>query len=100
MTIPQNLSDPQTFGVLMLLLMVFWEVIKMAVQYFFKKLTGDQYITQGYCKTCTATREKDSGELNGLKKEIREELGTLRGILLVIAVKAQIPLDDLKDLVK
>ena len=59
-------------------------------------------MTRGECdknrKECPTSRT--TADLDVFKKEMRESLGMIKGVLLAIAAKANVPISDYEDLVK
>jgi predicted MarR family transcription regulator len=70
-----------------------WKTIELGGNYFFKKVTRDDYITKADCQNCVAKRDKE-------KDEVCERLAEIRGIVLIVAVKAGIRPEELTDLTK
>ena len=66
---------------------VAYKVLELAVGYFFRKLTKDDYVTKEDCKRC---EQQDS--------KLATEISTIKGILLVLAVKNEIPTEQLAKL--
>jgi hypothetical protein len=83
-------------GILVFVIMIGSELIKQGTQYFFKKLTKDDYLTKADCQSCSA--KGSSTDIRDLEKKFDERMGEMRGILLVVALKANIPMEDLKPL--
>lgn len=87
-------------GLLIVVAMIAWEGIRFGINYLLGRVTRDDYVTQHHCKQCPARNNGSATEINDLKKEIRENFGIFRGILLVVALKAGVPTDDLRDLMR
>jgi len=68
-----------------------WELTRQAISYFFKKLTKDDYITKSAHEGC---QKQGDEEL----KKLTQMVSTMRGILLVMAVKEGIPAEQLQKL--
>jgi hypothetical protein len=83
-------------GVLVFMIMVGSELIKQGTQFFFKKLTKDDYLTKADCQNCGA--KGSSTDIRDLEKKFDERMGEMRGILLVVALKANVPAEELKPL--
>lgn len=88
-------------AVLIVVAVIALKLIDLATTFFFKKLTKDDYITKAECvklrESCPSS--KTTNDLNEFKKEIRTSLGVIKGLLLGMAVKAGIPVEEYKDLV-
>jgi hypothetical protein len=76
-----------------LLILFFWKLIELGTQYFFRKLTRDDYVTKSDCTNCGKKRDATFEELN-------KSLSVVKGILLVVAVKGGVDTDELKSLTK
>lgn len=100
--IPVANGSVQIVGYIIAGLLTF-KFIDSAWNYFFKRLTKD-YITEQACGMCKQDRKNAdtirSEEFNLLKKEIREQLGVIRGILLVLVTKQEPSADQISDLTK
>jgi hypothetical protein len=70
------------------------ELIRLAIRYFFGKLTRNDYVTKTECKNCQAKGWGDAID------ELKTGFAEIRGILLILAVKAGIPAEQLRDLTK
>lgn|SRR5512145_283118 len=73
-------------------------LIELVVTYFFKKLTrvdqmDSEYITKVACDAC---RFQQSNRFSAIENQLSE----IKGILLVVATKCEIPIEDLKGLTK
>jgi hypothetical protein len=86
-----------------------WALIDVAIKTWVQKLNNvvenkAGYITEAACKNCQAQDRSEKSEiieaLNSIKTEMRERNGELRGILLVVATKANVPPEDLKVLTR
>lgn len=84
-----ELTKPVLYGLLVIAGAVVWQIISAISS----KIVGAGYITR-------TEYDQDQEKIDKLKEEIRTQMGTMRGIMLVIATKAQIPIDEIKDLVK
>lgn len=70
-----------------------WEAVKLAVQRLFKRAIDTDYVTEDQCSNCNAkARAKED--------DLRERLGELRGIVLVIAMKVGISEHDIQKLIR
>jgi hypothetical protein len=103
-----NLSSTE-IAVLLLVALIGREIVNLATRYFFKKVTRDDYVTKGDCQTCQlrakefvtksdceACAKQDDSTLNRLTAD----MSTVKGILLVMAVKQGVPAEDLKGLTR
>lgn len=86
-----------------------WKLTNKIIDNWFSKLNNvvenkSGYITETKCKSCKDADKTEKSEivtaLNSIKEEMRERNGELRGILLVVATKANIPPEELKVLTK
>lgn len=73
------------------------EVIKWAIKTFFQKTIDTEYRTVTACVQC---KTAEGADLNKFKKEVRDSFGMIKGLLMVIASKKELTLDELKELVK
>ena len=75
----------------------------LMIGYFFKRWNRE-YITKKVCDglrdSCKHALEKDDGKFNEFKKEMRDSLGIIKGLLLVLASGEKVSADDLKELMK
>lgn len=65
-----------------------YKVLELVIGYFFRKVTGDEFVTKKSCEACAKQGDGAVTKLTG-------EVATIKGILLVIAVKSDIPPDQL-----
>lgn len=95
---------PTQIAVLILIALVGRELITLATSYFFKKVTRDDYITKKDCEACQIRIQsyitKNDCEAcartdDNVIARLSSEMATVKGILLVIAVKQGIPPEDL-----
>lgn len=90
-------------GLVLVGALVVGEALRLAVRYFFKKITREDYLIKRDCEKCTEGRNKASEqrytELNEFKREVRTSLNMIKGILLVLATKGEIPLDKIDELI-
>lgn len=73
-------------------------LLKEVVTYLWKKfirVADGNYVTE---KNCTACRAEQSAADREFKKEVREALGQIKGILLVLASGEKVSLADLQKL--
>lgn len=70
-----------------------YKLLELIINYFFKRVTRDDYITQSACEACSKTDEATI-------KHLSDEVHTIKGILLVIAVKVQIDPSQLAKLTR
>lgn len=89
-----------SIGLMLVLAMIAWEGIRFGINYLLGRATSDNYVTRDHCTQCPARSLSSVTEMNDLKKEIRENFGIFRGILLVVALKAGVPTDELRDLMR
>ena len=68
-----------------------YKVLDHVVAFFFRKLTKDDYVTKKECEGCE--KQKDSS-----LDKITSEISTIKGLLLVLAVKNEIPPEQLAKL--
>lgn len=101
-----TLSTTET-AILILVALVGREIIQLCTGYFFKKVTRDDYVTKKDCeacvmrssefitkKACEACSKQDDGTLDRLI----DDMSTVKGILLVMAVKQGVDPEVLKGL--
>lgn len=69
------------------------KLISLGVEFTFKKVVQESYVTKSDCCTCRATLMERRGEIN-------EQIKIIKGLLLVIAVKVGIQEEHLKDLIE
>jgi len=94
---------------LIVMSMVGLKLTDLIVGYFFKKVTRDDYITKKDCEVCLmrtksfVTRE-DLDAMSRADDEILarliDDMSTVKSLLLVMASKQGIPVEDLKGLVR
>jgi uncharacterized membrane protein len=84
-----ELTKPIIYGVVALFVLIVWQLIASLVS----KRVDAGYITQ-------AQYQKDQDKLDELKREVRNSTGRIITAITIIAVKAQVPVDDIKDLFK
>jgi len=70
-----------------------YKVLDQVVVYFFGKLTKENYVTKTECAGC----EKQS---DTAMEKVSAEIAVIKGILLVLAVKNDIPPEQLVKLTK
>jgi len=68
-----------------------YELAKQVIAYFFKRVTRDDFITKTDCQQC----EKADADITA---KLTSEIATIKGILLVLAVKSGIPPEQLSKL--
>lgn len=86
-----------TMGTLLAALIAF-KLAEHAIAYFWKKFTKDEkFMTPDDCEKLRGGCSKHNADLND---GIREELGIVKGILLVVAVKMGIPENQWQRLTK
>lgn len=76
--------------------LVVGEFVRLGVRHVFRKIMRDDYVMQGSCDKC---REGSKGSQDAFKKEVRTSLGLIKGILLIVATKNEIPMDKLDELI-
>lgn len=84
-------------AILVLLVLVGREVISWLVTKFLTKTVGTNYVDTSMHSVCIRERET---ELNDLKKEVRENFGIIKGVLLVMATGKEVDEALLMKLVK
>lgn len=84
--------------ILVLAAVIIYKLIDLAVSYFFKRVTRDDYITKSDCAACKAKQTPD--DLEAFKEEIRDCISEFRGILLVVAINGGMKPEELKELTK
>lgn len=77
-----------------------WKLIELGGNFFFKKLVRDDYITKSQCEECSARQDASARQDESAYNELCDRLTELRGIVLVVAVKAGVSPEELKDLTK
>ena len=70
-----------------------YKVVDLVVTYFFRKLTKDNYVTKSECAGCEKAGDAAIDKISA-------EISTIKGLLLVLAVKNQIPAEQLAKLTK
>lgn len=70
-----------------------YKLLDQTISYFFRKLTKDDYVTKKECEGCE--KKKDTS-----LEKIVAEISTMKGLLLVIAVKGELSDDQLAKLTK
>lgn len=80
-------------GALILVAFAVWEFVKLAVGRFFKKTVDTDYITATQCAGC---QKDDANET----KSVRDELSSMREILMVIGLKVGLDEKEMLKLVK
>lgn len=75
--------------------------IEEGVKYLSRKVrkvidNEDNFITDTRCKSCRKEQDQADREF---KKEVRENLGQIKGILLVMATEGKVDIDQLSKLV-
>ena len=83
---PQNLDWTQ-----LLVAVVAYKLIELLVASVYKKMAGNHYVTRKDCESCAKQGDSAVTKLTG-------EVATIKGILLVIAVRADIPPEQLAKL--
>ena len=70
------------------------QILMLMVRYFWDKLTGsdDRYVKKSFCKTC----EKAGKDADG---HLEKELKVVKGILLMMAMKMNIPVGEIQKLI-
>lgn len=68
-----------------------YKAIELIVALIFKRLTSNDFVTKKACEDCS---NRDNLSMNRLTGEI----AIIKGILLVIAVKGEVPAEDLAKL--
>jgi len=100
--------DLQTAGIILAGYLAL-KFIEEGIKYLFKKVrkaidNEDHFVTEKACTeargSCKVGLEKDDAKFNEFKKEMREGMSVLKGMLLVIASGGKLTPDDLKDLFK
>jgi|WetSurMetagenome_2_1015567.scaffolds.fasta_scaffold235051_3 hypothetical protein len=90
-------------AVLIVVAIVALELIKLATQYFFGRLTKDNYVTtEELQQKCSGCHENNSRErrTNGTQLEvICRDMKEMKQILLIVALKNDISPEELKTLV-
>lgn len=98
-------------GLLVIIAMAVWEVVKIAIHRFFKKTVDTEYVTVSRCikcrEECSAQREaKDktadnkNGEFDEKLDKIGNTLDSFREVLFEIAMKDGIDPEKVKPLLK
>lgn len=89
-----------SIGLMLVLAMIAWEGIRFGINYLLGRVTRDDYVTHRQCERCPAKSGEPGVEINELKREIRENFGIVKGVLLVVASKANVPMEELKELMR
>jgi len=91
--------------IMVIICLVLWEFIKNWVRSSYGKMTRDTdslYVLKTECelsrKECLKSREGSICSVEEAFKIITDEMNVFRSILLVLAVKSGIPVDELKEL--
>jgi len=78
-------------------------MIGLVFGYFFNRWNRE-YITKKTCDdnrlSCKAGMDKEDAKFYEFKKEMREGMGIIKGLLLVIASGGKVAIEDLKELLK
>ena len=103
-----NLSTTE-IAILILVALIGRELINLSTGYFFKKVTRDDYVTKKDCEACVMrtsdfiTRqdcEMCSKQDDDTMSRLIDDMSTVKGILLVMAVKQGVNPEDLKGLTR
>ncbi|HBG07669.1 MAG: hypothetical protein A2075_09095 [Geobacteraceae bacterium GWC2_58_44] len=70
---------------------VIYKVVELLVQLVFKRLSSNDFVTKKSCDDCSSRDNVAMTRLTG-------EIAIIKGILLVIAVKGEVPAEDLAKL--
>ena len=70
-------------------------LIGLVIGYFFKRWNRD-YVTAGACRQCKTDRKDND---NDFRREMREKLGIMTGVLVVIAAGKEVSLEEIQKLV-
>lgn len=95
--------DITHLAILIMSALIALELVKLGTQYFFKRITKDNYVTdemlEAKCKDCherhTQDRRASGDQLTIMSREVRE----IKQILLIVALKNDISPEDLRALV-
>lgn len=82
--------------------LVMSEVIKLSIARLFKKTVDTEYMTVERCQTCrhecALARNSSNTGIRESMKELGQAMDTMRGVLLVMAVKSGVEPEELKEL--
>lgn len=78
------------------------KLMDLGTTYFFKRITRDDVVTTSDCKSLreNCTILKDVRDMKKTSEDLCDRINEMRGIMLVMAVKAGINPEELKDLTK
>lgn len=81
---------------------VAWKLLDLGTAYFFKRITRDDVVTNKDCETnrLNCSISKDVKDLKETTGDLCNRTSEIRGIMLVVAIKAGINPEELKDLTK
>lgn len=74
-------------------------VVGLVIGFFFKRWNRE-YITKKQCDGCREEQKQDDAKFSEFKREMREGMGIIKGLLLVIASGGKVTVEDLKELMK
>jgi hypothetical protein len=97
MQIPDTASlNFATMSMLLIVAIVAWKVLDKVVDYFWKRIVKEDYLTVGQCTQCKTERKDDE---KAFKSEVREKLGIITGALVVLAAGKEMSIDDIQKLI-
>lgn len=74
-------------------------LIGLVIGYFFKRWNRD-YVTRSQCADCKKDHAAEDAKFTDFKKEMRESMGVIKGLLLVVASGGKVSMEDLKELMR
>lgn len=70
-------------------------LVEKVIDSIWRKTVDTDYVTQSHCQSCEKNRVDD---LASLKREVRENFGVIKGMLMALVMKREISTEELKDL--
>jgi len=67
---------------------------------FFFTRWNREYLTKAHCEGCKKEYREDGENLVEFKREMRDSMGLIKGLLLVLASGGKVSIDELKNLMK
>ena len=85
-----------SMSILVIVAVIAWKVLDKVVDYFWKRIIKDDYLTIKACEKCKGERKDDD---NSFKREMREKLGIMTGAIVVLAAGKDLPLEEIQKLI-
>jgi hypothetical protein len=100
----QVLPDEIRSVVILVILLITWEIVKKLVERFMTKTIDTEYMTVAGCRISRDDCVKSRGGIDHGLRQSLDDLGglidVLRGIVLVLAVKAGVDQQTLQDIAR